>query len=158
SLSFFSDTQLLEPGISIFSAALGFRQNRTGDFRDPGYEESPVFSGFYQRGVNDWLTLGGTAQVDKDHALVSGQAVVATALGIFGAEGAADLNERDETQFAALVSYRLRSTSESGRVSSFDVDVQYRSRDFSPMAEARAEPNRYRYDIAARYQTELLED
>src|SRR5690606_33018702 len=91
-------------------------------------------------------------------ALVSGQAVVATALGIFGAEGAADLNERDKTQFAALVSYRLRSTSESGRVSSFDVDVQYRSRDFSPMAEARAEPNRYRYDIAARYQTELLED
>ena len=52
SLSFFSDTELLDPGISTFSAVAGFRQERSDD-RGVGYAGSPTFTGFYERGLSD---------------------------------------------------------------------------------------------------------
>ena len=152
-LSFFSDIQLLQSGISIFSANLGFRQKRFGNFASTLYEDSPIFSGFYTRGVTDNLTLGGAAQVDRHNALFSSQAIVATGLGIFGAETAVDLNDREPTQVAFILSYRYERPTSEGRLGGFSADVQYRTRRFSPMEEAGTNPNRYSWDVTARYQT-----
>lgn len=154
-LSFFSDTDLLEPGISIFSANFGFEQNSFGDFQETGYRHTPSFTGFYQRGITDRLTLGGGTQWDDSNGIVSGQAVIATPMGVIGLQGAADFNSHDATQWAALASYRLRSSGDSGMQSSLDLDVEYQSAGFSPMAPIGTEPNQHSLDVTARYQTAL---
>lgn len=157
-LSFFSDVDLLQPGLSIFSANLGFEQNRFADFEETAYRRTPSFSGFYERGITDRLTLGAGAQWDRHNGLLSGQAVVATPLGIFGFQGAADFNSVDRTQWGALASWRLRSNTESGAQRSFDLDIEYESAFFSPMTPIGAEPNSYSLDVTARFQTPLWHD
>ncbi|HWU92382.1 MAG TPA: fimbria/pilus outer membrane usher protein, partial [Sphingomicrobium sp.] len=156
-LSFFSDTELLDPGISTFSAVAGFRQERSDD-RGVGYAGSPAFTGFYERGLSNRLTLGGGLQGDRHNALLSGLGVFATPIGVFGAQGALDLHSGSTAEYAGLLSYRLFSSVGTGRQSSLDVDLEYRSRNFSPMEEAGTDPVRYAYDIAARYQGELVKD
>lgn len=157
-LSYFSDINLVDADISIFSAALGFRRNRFGDYVSTTYDESPVFSGFYLRGITDRLTLGGSFQIDKDNALVSGQAVVATPIGIIGFESAADFNDREKTQAAFTLSYRLDTASTGNRTSGFNLDLQYRSARFSPMQRSGSDPNRFSWDLSARYQTPIDAD
>lgn len=157
-LSFFSDVDLLQPGLSIFSAAFGFEQNRFGQFEETGYRRTPSFSGFYQRGITDRLTLGASAQGDRHNGLISGEAVVATPLGVFGLQGAGDFNSVDPAQWAALASWRLSSSTQSGAQRSFDLDIEYESAFFSPMAPAGTERNHYSLDITARVQTQLWRD
>jgi len=151
-LSFFSDTELLEPGISIFSATLGFQQRQFDLFGSTGYQGSPTFSGLYQVGLSDRVTIGGSVQADRRNALISGQAVFGTKLGLFGFEFATDRNDREPLQFAALISYRLVHDGFSGQPNRLDIDFQYQSARFSPMQEADLYRNRYRYDINGRYQ------
>lgn len=156
-LSFFSDIDLIDADVSIFSATVGFRRNRFGEFVSTAYEESPIFSGFYLRGVTDRLTLGGALQADKDNVLVSGQAIVATPIGIIALESAFDLNDVESTQSAFTVSYRMESAATGNRTSGFNVDLQYRSARFSPM-ERSGQPNRFSWDLNARYQTPIGKD
>lgn len=155
SLSFFSDVDLLDADVSIFSAAIGFRRNRFGEFVSTAYEESPIFSGFYLRGVTDRLTLGGSVQIDKDNQLVSGQAVVATPVGVLGFEAALDFNRRDSTESAFTLSYRANWGQADSRSSALNVDLQYRSAHFSPMEKAGVQPNRFSWEVSGRYQTPI---
>lgn len=157
-LSFFSDVDLLQPGLSVFSANFGFEQNRFGEFEETGYRRTPSFSGFYQRGITDRLTLGAGAQWDRHNGLISGEAVVATSLGVFGLQAAGDFNSVDPAQWAALASWRLSSSTQSGAQRSFDLDIEYESAFFSPMTPIGTDRNRYSLDITARVQTPLWHD
>lgn len=157
-LSFFSATELLDADISIFSAVVGMRRRRFGEFINTSYSDTPTFNGYFQRGITDRLTVGGSIEADPRNALASGQVVIGTKVGIIGFEAAFDLNEYEKTQAAVSLSYRYRQSSPEGRQTSFDVDLQYRTRGFSPMETIGAERNDYRYDIIARYQADLTSD
>lgn len=157
-LSFFSDIDLIDADVSIFSATIGLRRNRFGEFVNTAYEESPVFSGFYLRGVTDRLTVGGALQLDKDNAMISGQAVVATSIGIIGLETAFDLSDVEPTQTAVTISYRMSSASSGNRSSGFNLDLQYRSARFSPMERSVGQQNRFSWDLNARYQFPIGRD
>lgn len=154
-LSFFTDTELLDPGINIFSAALGFRRNRFGSFTSTSYAESPTFTGFFRTGINDRLTLGGSAQADKRNGVATGQVVVGTDFGLFGLEGALDLNKDERAQISYLFSYRLRDQDKNGQLRALDVNLQYQSARFSPMEPAGLNRNRFSYEANARYQMGL---
>lgn len=157
-LSFFSDVDLIEADVSIFSATLGFRRERFGDFRSPTYRDSPMFSGFYQRGITDSLTVGATVQADRRSALLASQVIIGTKAGIFALEGALDLTKKEQAQLALTFSYRLQTRSSSGRSSGLDIDVQYQSARFSPMEEAGSALNDYSWELSARYQRDLPGD
>lgn len=154
-LSFFSDVELLEPGVSIFSASLGVQQEGGGFFDDPEYGDDLVFTGFYQRGVTDALTLGAAAQTDPDNALFAGQAAYATRFGVFGAQTAIDLNKDDDAEHAVLLTWRLFGVSKSGRQSGVQVDFETVSAGFSPMLPTGSTFNSNSWEIDGRYQTEL---
>lgn len=154
-LSFFSDTQLLDPGLSLFSVAAGFRRDRFSDFINTTYRDTPTITGFYQRGITDRLTLGGAVQADRRNLLVSGQAVIGTPIGLIGAEAALDLHSGERVETALLVSYRLRERSSGGNSNSASIDVQYRSAGFSPLESDVGVINRFSIEANARYQRTL---
>jgi outer membrane usher protein len=154
-LSFFSDTELLQPGLSIFSATAGFRRTGFGDFSSSEYDGNPTFSGFYQRGVTDRLTLGASLQADKDNQYATALAVVGTPIGLFGLEAAFDRSNVDDLQGALLISYRNAHRGYRGRQNRLDVDFQIQSPRFSPLARAGLQLNPYRYELNARYQFSL---
>jgi outer membrane usher protein len=156
-LSFFSDTLLLEQGVSMFSANIGQQQDSFSQFSSTRYRHSPMFSGYYVRGVTDWLTLGGSVQADRANALFTGQAVVGTPFGVFGMEGALDRSDFEKLQYSALISYRLNSVSSTGRQNLLAVDFITRSAAFTPMTFSDDRPNTYRYEINGRYQRALSE-
>lgn len=157
-LSFFSDTELLEEGLSIFSAVLGFRQAGFGEFSETRYTDSPAFSGLYQYGVSDRLTLGGSLQVDRENAFLTGLSVVGTPLGLFAVEGALDSGVDDDLQGAVLLSFRSIQSRRDGRQDRLEIDLQAQSERFSPLEAAAFTRNRYRYDVTGRYQTSLAYD
>lgn len=154
-LSFFSDTLLLDEGVSLFSANIGQQQDSFSQYSSTRYRHSPIFSGYYVRGLSDNLTIGGSAQIDRSNMLLSGQMVVATPVGIFGFEGAIDRNTSEKIQKSALISYRLNGVSSSGRQNTLAIDFAIRSARFSPMTFSDNRINPYRYDLNARYQRNL---
>lgn len=154
-LSFFSDTELLEKGLSVFSANLGFRRDRFGQFASTRYSQSPTFSGLYQVGLNDRVTVGSSLQVSKRDTLITAVAVFGTLIGLFGLEGAIDRNSNEKLQASLLASYRLTRPRQNGREDRLDLDFQMRTARFSPLEPAGLSRERYRYDVTARYQTSL---
>lgn len=155
SLSFFSDIELLEPGVSIFSASLGVQEQGGGLFENPEYGDDLTFSGFYQRGVTNALTLGLVSQVDPENALLGGQAAYATRFGVFGVQSAIDLNKNDDEEYALLATWRLFGASESGRQSGWQVDLEALTEGFSPLLPTATTFNANAWEMDARYQTEL---
>lgn len=154
-LSFFSDTDLLAPGLSVFSAVLGFRQDYSSARSSSRYARSPMFSGLYQRGFADWLTAGASLQADRHDLLAAGQAVIATPFGILNVEAAVDRSDKEPLQGALALGYRLSGGRSDVHQDRLDIDVQLQSARFSPMREAGSYRNPYILDIAARYQRAL---
>lgn len=157
-LSFFSDTELLDKDISIFSATLGVRRDRFSQFSSTRYDNNLTFSGLYQVGVTDRLTIGGSLQANRRQAFASAVAVVGTPIGIFGAEAALDTRRGERREGALLLNYRLARVGAGGRQTRLDVDFQLRSRGFSPLETALNARNVYRYDLAVRFQQALRFD
>jgi len=153
-LSFFSDTQLLDQGISIFSASLGFLQRSGGLFDTPEYDHHPTLAGFYQRGMSKSLTLGVAAQADPDNALVAVQAAYATPVGIFGLELAADGEKGRSVERAVLASWRLFDTSGTTQAT-YEVEFESLSKGFSPLAPAGTAVNPYKWEVDGRIQRQI---
>ncbi len=158
-LSFFSDTLLLDRGVSLF-----FRQSRpaAGQFlrflRARAIATRCCFPAYYVRGVTDALTMGGSVQADKRNQLFAAQMVIATPLGIFGIEGALDRSDTEKLQHSALISYRLNGVSKTGQQNILAIDFALRSARFSPMDRSNGRINPYRYDLSARYQRALTQN
>lgn len=157
SLSFFSDTELLDPGVFNFSAAVGVPEDR---FTDIGFTDgsSLVASGYYQRGVNDRLTLGAAVQATVDASLVSMQSVFATDYGLIGAQWAIDLDNREDAQIAALLSWRQREAVTTGQQTGLSIDASYQSEGFSPLTQSFGFVNSREVSIDGRYQVALVGD
>ncbi|QNE32429.1 fimbria/pilus outer membrane usher protein [Sphingomonas sp. NBWT7] len=151
-LSFFSDTDLLSEDVSIFSAIIGLRRDGFGQFTRARYAGRPTFSGVYQRGFSDRITLGGTVQADSNNAFLTGIAVLGTPIGIFSGEAALDARASERLNGAVTFNYRLARVGSAGRQTRLDLDFQLRTRGFSPLERARDVRNLYRYDVAARFQ------
>jgi outer membrane usher protein len=155
SLSFFSDTELLDKGISIFSATAGFRRNTFSRFDNPSYSGKPTLSALYQAGITDRLTLGATIQADPNNLFVTGLAAIGTPVGIFGVEAAFDAQGHDPLEHAFIMSYRLVGEGRNGRHTRFDLNLERRSAGFNPLEPTLGRLNPYKFDLSTRFQTAL---
>ena len=86
------DIELLNPGITNFGITTGV-QREIGTGRVRRYNDELAVLGFYERGINQKLTLGVQAEAAEGHALVSTSAIYGTRAGLIALETA--VSERD---------------------------------------------------------------
>lgn len=103
-LSLFNTDALLAKGTSVFSANLGF-VSETAETSET-YDGKLVFTGFYERGLTPYLTLGANIQAAHDEATAGVRAAVSTGLGQVVTDAAFGTNEQGETGYAVGGSYR----------------------------------------------------
>lgn len=78
----FYNARLLRAGMSNYSLSGGRRSEFIGA-EGIHYTDESFATGFYERGLTDWLTIGGNAQFHDDGTVVGAQLGLATALGNF---------------------------------------------------------------------------
>ena len=152
SLSFFSDIDLLNPGVSNFSAAVGISEDDLNLVSGANRVDDVMASGFYQRGINDRLTVGVGFQAKKEDALATAQVIVATQFGLLGAQGAIDAGDAGNFEYAALLSWRQRNSGVNGLDSGFTADLSFESEFFSPLTPSLGVFNGTALNFDARYQ------
>lgn len=136
--SFFSDVDLLSPGVAEYSASLGILAPL--DQNGPHYESNqPVFSGFYRRGLNRQLTTGINLQADRQNQILGLDATLGTRLGLFGLNFAANRLSSGGGGTAMRFQYRFADQTNSlYQARTFDFAAEYRSKHFSDVEAIRA--------------------
>jgi len=107
SLSLFGSDELLEPGLSVFSANLGL----VSETRVPNeqYDGDLAFSGFYERGLTSNFTLGGNLQATSTEATAGIRLAAASSLGRLStdiAASSADFAGEQKMGYAFSANYR----------------------------------------------------
>ena len=149
--SLFSDPGLLKAGLSEFSFNAGYRRD-PDVFDKLAYDFSkPSWSGFYRRGVSDWMTIGLSYQGEEGKHIAGIEASLTSQIGIISLSGSASdsLDAGSGTAASARWSYdRLLS----GQTRSHRIDVVgvTRTKKFLPLGAATT-PERYRHELRARY-------
>ena len=125
----FFDSDLLVPGMAEWQINAGVRSLRSD--RQITYDfGEPVVSGFYRRGVSETLTLGGSAELRENRALIGAEIVNANRLANVSLDIAASYTDKD---IGAAIAFtlqprlpeKIRSISRS-----FDVFAELTSRNF----------------------------
>jgi outer membrane usher protein len=150
----FLDPGSLAPGETEYSAALGFVPDGFGN--QPTYTSSPAFSGFYRRGINNRLTLGGALQI-SDGAQVAGAEVISSPVWLPGRfDLGLAVSSGQGFGMAGRVGYSLRfGDPDVGR--QFSVNAEYQNAQFATIIDriniGRAET----FSLTANYSQRLSE-
>lgn len=149
---FFSDANLLGPGTDEFFFSGGVKANRQGGIIE--YEEEPVFSGFYRRGLTEQLTVGGNFQTDDVSQLLGAEIVYGTRLGLSSLDIAASESDLMGSGYAIRFEQRaFRSIENLPGRETFDFSYEHRSERFGAI-ESFAN-NAYSDLLAVRYSRPL---
>ena len=133
SFSFFSDAQLLDPGLTEYTLSLGVLApfGETG----PHYTNDLAASGFYRRGINQQFTAGVNFQAAKYDQMFGANAIMGTDFGLFAIDAA--FNHLQTGQFGGAARFQYRYASHTNTIymaRSFDFSVQYQSAHFLPLS------------------------
>ena len=142
------DSHLLRHGLSLFAISVGYLSNEQA-YSNSDLEKTPIFSGYYQKGVTKDLTLGLDVQISPDNYLLGAETLASFSLGTvknsFAISGG---DEGRETGFATSFEFRpsknrelisldtLRQdflgldTSSRGLLNSWTIAGEYRSEEF----------------------------
>ena len=130
--SFFSDTLLLNPGLSEYTASLGVLAPLGDD--GPQYSGMGAFSGFYRRGITQQLTLGGNLQIGQPDQVVGVDGVLGSGFGLFSLNLAANRLSTGQAGGAARLQYSYAAKTNSDFIArTVDFSVEYDSRNFLPL-------------------------
>lgn len=151
----FFDRTLLAAGLSEFSVQAGILNPFDGGARDYQFSR-PAASGWYRRGMNDVLTLGGNFNVQKDGATAGVETTLATALGILGADVAFSKVDQIGTGVAANVGLQKTFGGSLTTARSISASVEYRSPNFANPGALMVE-NRIAWNLSAAYAQPLGE-
>ena len=127
--SSYLDFDLLDAGLSDFGISAGFQQ-LAGTGRDRRYDDEPALLAFYNRGINQKLTLGASFETKQGHQLFASSAVYGTTLGLFSAQVATSKRDGLETGYSGILGYNLeRDLSQSWSLET-DIQGSYQSDQF----------------------------
>lgn len=144
----FLDQSQLAKGLSEFGLYAGVMSPLRQ--RGPHYTDNPAFSGFYRRGISDFLTLGVNAQADKDTRMGGVEGVLGTTIGTFGGNFSISDIDGVGSGWAGLVTFQRLIQRGGGRADSLNLFVEARSRKFGPVGTI-VPNNPYRYEIGGGY-------
>ncbi len=149
--SLFSDPGLLKAGLSEFSFNLGYPRN-TDVFDELAYDFStPSWSGFYRRGVTNWMTLGANYQGKDGHHVGGAEVSLTSDLGLVSVSGSISESREAGTGTAASARWSFERIF-SGQKRSHRVDLVgvTRTQEFMPLGTATPS-ERYKHELRARY-------
>ncbi|MFC6199511.1 hypothetical protein [Ponticaulis profundi] len=133
----FFDRSIFRPGYSEWGAALGIR-SMTGTRAPEYYEDEYLGTGFYRRGYENGLTAGGNFQFDDRSAMMGGEILKTTALGVLAGDLALSTQDNFGEGYAIDLDFTRTPAYEPGedRVS-WGVSGRYTSEKFSPIGNPR---------------------
>lgn len=154
-LSLFGADNLLEPGLSVFSANLGFlSKTRTPDEK---YDGNLAFTGFYERGLTPNLTLGANLQASHREATIGVRAASSSRLGRLSLDLAGSTTEIGGAQvsgYAYSANYRSIFEITPAARTSFEFVANRYTEHFSTLSDGfDAQPRKW--DAAARASVQL---
>jgi outer membrane usher protein len=140
SFNFFSDVNLLTPGVDEYTASLGILS--PFGVNGPEYHTSqPAFSGFYRLGLTEQITAGFDAQATRDDQLLGLDGVLGTKFGLFSVNLAANRLSTDQTGYAARLLYRYADETQNTIYSrTIDASLEFESRHFLPVDDNAGGP------------------
>ena len=127
----FLDQSQLAKGLSEFGLYAGVLNPL--ELHGPHYTNQFAFTGFYRRGVSDFLTLGVNAQADKHTQMGGVEAVVATPFGTFAGNFSLSNVKGTGTGHAATITFQRLINRSSGQADSLNLFFETRSRNFAPV-------------------------
>lgn len=147
---FFSDVDLLSPGVSEFDFQAGIRAPFINGERD--YEgQRPVATGYYRRGLTNTLTGGLNFQLAEAAGQVGVEGTFANALGLVDIDLSASNISDYGSGFAARLQYRYVQDMPSQRgARRLDLSLEHRSERFGGV-EDFPQLNRFSWIGSARY-------
>ncbi|HET9630057.1 MAG TPA: fimbrial biogenesis outer membrane usher protein [Novosphingobium sp.] len=144
----FLDQSQLAKGLSEFGLYAGVKAPL--GLRGPSYSNEWMVSGFYRRGLLDFLTLGANVQADKDVQMVGGEAVVSTPLGTLGSHLAWSHVRGLGDGMAVQATFRRQFVRADGQADSLNLFAEHRSKRFAPVTFFLPD-NPYKYELGGGY-------
>ncbi|WP_120717442.1 fimbria/pilus outer membrane usher protein [Tsuneonella amylolytica] len=144
----FLDQTQLAAGLSEFGVYAGVRAPLGPS--GPRYSNDPVASGYYRRGISDYVTLGVNAQADEDVQMAGAEAVLASSLGTFGLQGAVSHFDRAGEGYALQATFQRLIQRGNGQSDSLNLFAERRSADFAPVS-IFLPTNPYEYEVGGGY-------
>ena len=144
----FLDQTQLAAGLSEFGVYAGVHAP-LADF-GPDYSDDLVFSGYYRRGISDFVTLGVNAQADEFVQMGGIEAVFATTLGTFGVQAAASEADIVGSGYALQATFQRQIQRGNGMSDTLNLFAERRSADFAPVSFFLSE-NPFEYEIGGGY-------
>lgn len=128
----FLDQTQLAAGLSEYGFYAGVKSplGRGG----PNYSDDPMFSGYYRRGLSDYVTLGANFQADGHSAMGGVEAVFATAVGTLGFQAAASTMDFGGQGYAVQATFQRLIQTGDGKSDTLNLFVERRSKDFGPVS------------------------
>lgn len=144
----FLDQTQLAKGLSEFGVYAGVKAPL--GLRGPHYSDDYMVTGYYRRGMSDYLTLGVNAQIDKDSRMVGAEAVVATEIGTFATNLALSDIDRLGTGYAGTLTFQRLIQRRDGQADTLNLFVETRSKKFGPVASFFID-NPYDFELGGGY-------
>jgi len=144
----FLDQSQLAKGLSEFGLYAGVMAPLLPD--GPHYTDDFAFTGFYRRGISDYVTLGANAQADRRTLMGGIEGVLGTSIGTFGGNFSVSDIKRVGTGWAGILTFQRLIQRSGGRADSLNLSVEARSRWFGPVGTILPS-NPFQYEIGAGY-------
>lgn len=144
----FLDQTQLAAGLSEFGFYAGVRSPLGPG--GPRYSDDPVASGYYRRGVSDYLTLGVNAQAADDVQMGGVEAVVASSLGTFGLQAAVSNFKSVGEGLALQATFQRLIQRGDGRSDTLNLFAERRTARFAPVSFFLP-TNPFEYEVGGGY-------
>jgi len=144
----FLDQSQLAKGLSEFGLYAGVMAPLLAS--GPHYTDDFAFTGFYRRGLSDYVTIGVNAQADRRTVMGGIEAVIGTSLGTFGGNFSISDVGNLGTGWAGIATFQRLINRSGGRADSLNISVEARSRWFGPVGTI-IPSNPFKYEIGAGY-------
>lgn len=145
----FLDQTQLAKGLSEFGLYAGVKAPL--GLRGPNYSDEWIMSGFYRRGITDYLTVGGNFQADKSTQMGGVEAMISTAIGTLGGNAAFSHSDGVGSGYALQATFQRLMQRGSGKTDSINLFAESRSRHFAPVTFYLAD-NPYEFEVGGGYQ------
>lgn len=146
--SLFLDQTQLAKGLSEFGVYAGVKAPL--GLHGPRYSNDYIATGYYRRGISDYLTLGVNAQIDKDSRLLGTEAVFATSVGTFATNLAVSDIDTVGSGFAGTLTFQRLIQRRDGQADTLNLFVETRSRKFGPISSFFID-NPYDFELGGGY-------
>ena len=144
----FLDQTQLGKGLTEFGVYAGVKAPQ--GLNGPDYSDKWTVSGFVRHGVNDFLTLGANFQADQFVQLGGVEAVVGSAIGTFGSNGAFSRIKGVGDGFAVQGTFQRLIQRSGGQADTFNLFAEHRSKNFAPVSFFIPN-NPYEYEVGGGY-------